>query len=68
MPTKAKAKKRLEKPKKGRVFAGVAIGIANYLNVDVTIVRCVWAVLLFPGGWPGLIPYVVLAFIMPDEE
>lgn len=66
--TKPAQKKRLVRPKTGKVFAGVAAGIANYLGMDVTLVRFIWIVLLLPGGLPGFIPYVILAFIMPEEE
>ncbi len=61
-------KKRLERPKNGKVFAGVAAGIANYLGMDTTVARFVWMLLFIPGGLPGFIPYVILAFIMPEEE
>jgi phage shock protein C len=60
--------KRLVRPKKGRVIAGVALGLANYFNVDVTIVRIVWVFLFIPGGMPGLVPYVILWILMPSEK
>lgn len=64
----AKEPKRLVRPKKGRVVAGVCLGLANYFNIDVTIVRIVWIILLFPGGLPGLIPYILLWIVVPSEE
>ena len=59
--------KRLVRPKAGRKIAGVCIGIANYLNVDPTVVRVIWIFLLIPGGFPGLVPYVILWLLMPEE-
>ena len=41
-------------------------GIAEYLGIDPTIVRLVWALLVF--GWgTGLLAYIVCAFVLPEE-
>ena len=61
-------KKRFERPRKGRIVAGVARGIADYFGVSVVAVRLVWILLFLPGGFPGLLPYIVLWLIMPSEE
>lgn len=50
------------------MIGGVAAGIANYLGVDVTLVRLVWVLLLLPGGFPGIVPYVIMWIIMPAER
>jgi phage shock protein PspC (stress-responsive transcriptional regulator) len=59
--------KKLVRPRKGRKIAGVARGMADYLSVDVTIMRIIWVLLLLPGGLPGLVPYLVCWFIIPEE-
>jgi len=59
--------KRLVRPKKGRKLAGVCLGIANYFNIDPTVVRVFWIFILIPGGIPGLIPYLLCWFIIPEE-
>lgn len=59
--------KKLIRPKKGRKIAGVALAWANYLNVDVVVVRLVWLFLLIPGGLPGIIPYLVCWIVIPEE-
>lgn len=57
-------KKRLYKSIKDKKIAGVCGGIAEYLNVDSTIVRLICIVLVF--GWgAGLLAYIVAALIMP---
>lgn len=61
-------KKRLVRPKEGRVVAGVAAAFANYFNIDVTIVRIVWVILLLPGGLPGLLPYILFWLVIPSEK
>jgi phage shock protein PspC (stress-responsive transcriptional regulator) len=46
-------------------IAGVCGGLGEYLHIDPTIIRVIFVILLIPGGFPGLIPYVILWFIMP---
>lgn len=51
------------------MIAGVCGGIAEYTNVDPTVVRLVWALLtLFPGTTIlGLVGYLVAWLIVPEE-
>lgn len=64
----ARAIKKLLRPKKGRILGGVCLGLANYFHIDVTIVRILWIILLLPGGFPGVVPYLVLWAVIPNEE
>ncbi|HUC56220.1 MAG TPA: PspC domain-containing protein [Streptosporangiaceae bacterium] len=57
----------LYRPVSGRMIAGVAAGIAQYLGVDVTIVRVALALLTVIGG-AGIPVYVAGWLLMPDEE
>lgn len=51
-----------------RLIAGVCGGIANYFDLDPTIVRVGYVLLsLLSTGFPGLIAYIVLWFVMPRE-
>ena len=59
--------KKLVRPKEGRKIAGVAAGLANYFDVDVTLVRIIWVILLLPGGLPGFIPYLICWIMIPAE-
>jgi phage shock protein PspC (stress-responsive transcriptional regulator) len=56
----------LERPREGRKIAGVCMGFARYLDVDVTLVRLVWLVLAVMGLL-GLIAYVIAWIIVPEE-
>lgn len=60
--------KRLTRSTHDRMLAGVAGGIAEYLNIDPTLVRLVFVLTLLPGGIPGTIIYLVLAIIMPEGD
>lgn len=58
--------RQLCRPVQGRMLAGVAAGIARYLDVDVTLVRIVLAVLAVLGG-AGVPIYLAGWLLMPDE-
>lgn len=45
---------------------GVCGGIAEYFNVDPTIVRLLWVVLTFTKGL-GLLAYIVCAIVVPER-
>ncbi len=59
--------KRLYRSTKDRKIAGVCAGIAEYFNIDPTIVRVIAFLLLLPGGLPGFVPYVILWVIVPNN-
>jgi len=48
------------------MVAGVCAGIAEYLNLDPTVVRFVW-VLLCLLGFSGVIAYIIAVFIIPEK-
>lgn len=60
-------KRRLYRSRKERMIAGVAGGLAEYFEVDPTIIRLVWALLLIPGGLPGLLSYLICWIVIPEE-
>lgn len=59
--------KKLYKVDAGKKVCGVCGGIAKYLNLDVNLVRVLWAVLsVFYGV--AIVLYIVLAFVLPSEN
>ncbi len=59
-------KKRLYRSTTDRSVAGVCGGIADYLGVDPTLVRILWVLFAMAGG-PGLILYIIMALVVPEE-
>ena len=58
--------KKLYRIKHGKKLAGVCGGIAEYLNMDPTVVRALWAIIsLFAGT--GVLAYIVCAFVIPEK-
>ena len=58
--------KRLTRSRTDRKIAGVCGGIAQYLNLDPTVVRIIFLVLLLMGGGGGLI-YLIVWLFAPEE-
>src|SRR3979490_1152449 len=56
---------RLERSLTNKVVAGVCGGIAEYLQVDATLVRVFFVVGTIVTGGLGLLGYVVLVVLMP---
>jgi len=57
--------KKLVKSRSNRMICGVCGGVAEYLNIDATIIRIALVLLAFTTT--GIIAYIVAAIIMPDE-
>ena len=53
-------KKRLYKSDKDKKVCGVCGGIANYFDVDPTVIRLAWVIFTLAGG-SGLIAYIIAA-------
>ena len=49
-----------------RKVCGVCGGIANYFDVDPTVIRLAWVIFTLAGG-SGLIAYIIAAIIMPED-
>ena len=58
--------KRLYRSASDRMLLGVCGGIGEDLNVDSTIIRLLWAILVFWGGI-GILAYLVAAVIIPGQ-
>lgn len=60
-------KKRLYKSITDKKMCGVCGGIAEYFEVDSTIIRLAWVLFTALGG-SGIIAYIVAALVMPEKE
>ena len=57
--------KKLYRSTTNKTIAGVCAGLAEYLNIDPTIVRVIWALVGLSGA--GLVAYLVCALIIPEK-
>jgi len=59
---------RLMRSRTDRKIAGVCAGLAEYLDLDPTLVRILWFFLTFASGcFPGIVAYILAWIIMPEE-
>ncbi len=59
--------KKLYRSRTDRMISGVCGGLGKYLGIDPTLIRLVFVLLLLFGVGSGLILYVILMFIVPEE-
>lgn len=59
--------KRIYKIESGKKIFGVCGGVAEYFNMDPTIVRVIWAILAFLYG-TGLLAYLICAVVFPKKS
>ena len=57
--------KKLYRNLRDKMIAGVCSGLGEYLNVDPTIVRLIWALVALSGA--GVLAYLVCALIIPEK-
>ena len=60
-------KKKLYRIDEGKMIAGVCTGIAEYIGLDVTVVRLLWVLLSIFAGC-GILAYIIAIIIMPRKS
>ena len=59
--------KKLYKSKVNRMLCGVCGGIGEFFNIDPSIIRVLWIIFGLAGG-SGIIAYILVAIILPEEH
>jgi phage shock protein C len=59
--------RKLYRSRTNRKLAGVCGGLAQYFNTDATLIRVLFVVLALLGG-PGLVIYLLMWIIVPEES
>ena len=57
--------KKLYKSRDNRMISGVCAGIAEYFNMDPTIIRLAWVLVSLLGG-SGVLGYIIAAIVIPE--
>ena len=61
--------RRLTRSNRNKMIAGVCGGLAEYLNVDPTVMRVLYVLVsILSGVFPGIVAYIVLMFLMPPPD
>lgn len=56
------------KKSRNKVLSGVCAGIADYFGWDVTLVRVAYTFLTIFTAFSGILAYIVMAIVMPEDE
>ena len=59
--------KRIYRSKKEKMIAGACGGLAEYFNIDPTLVRLGWIIFALTFG-TGILAYIICAFVIPEEK
>jgi phage shock protein PspC (stress-responsive transcriptional regulator) len=58
----------LRRSREHRILAGVCGGLADWLGWDPTLVRVLYVVIsVFSAAFPGILAYIILWILMPEE-
>ena len=60
-------KKKLYKIEQGKKLDGVCGGIAEYFDIDATLVRLAWIIVSAFSAGSGIIAYIIVAIVMPKK-
>ncbi len=59
--------KKLYRSRTNKMVAGVCSGLGKYLSIDPTLIRLIFALLVFLGVGSGILVYLVLMIVVPLE-
>ena len=61
--------RRLKRSSRYKMIAGVCGGLAEYFDLDPTVVRVAYVLIsIVSAAFPGLLAYIVLMFVMPPPD
>lgn len=58
--------KKLYRETDGKMLGGVCAGIANFFNLDPTLIRLAWVLFSCLGG-SGILAYIICLIIIPPR-
>jgi phage shock protein C len=59
---------KLRRSRSDRWIAGICGGLGQFFGLSAFWFRLLFFILLLPGGLPGVLPYIILWIIIPEEE
>lgn len=64
LPQQSDVKRRLVRSSSNKIIAGVCAGLADYFDLDPTVIRIIWVLAFFCAG-TGLLAYIILWIVLP---
>jgi phage shock protein C len=67
--TEGAGPRRLTRSNRNKMIAGVCGGLAEYVGMDPTVMRVLYVLVsVLSAGFPGIVAYIILMFLMPPPE
>jgi phage shock protein PspC (stress-responsive transcriptional regulator) len=63
----SEARAPLRRSRSDRVFGGICGGLGEFFGIKPLWFRIVFVILGIPGGLPGIVPYILLWLIVPEQ-
>lgn len=61
--------RKVYRSEENKIFAGIIGGLGEHFDIDPTLLRLIWLlILIFTGVIPGLIVYIVAVFVVPKKS
>jgi phage shock protein C len=61
--------RKLTRSRRHKIIAGVCGGLAEYFELDPTVVRVAYVLIsIISVAFPGILAYIILMFVMPPPE
>jgi phage shock protein PspC (stress-responsive transcriptional regulator) len=60
--------KKLRRPRQDRLIAGVCSGLGNFFGISPTWFRLAFLISILPGGFPGILAYLLCWMVIPGEQ
>jgi len=58
--------RKLKRSQTDRRLGGVCGGLGDYFDIDPVVFRLLFVLLCLPGGFPGLVPYLICWIVIPE--
>lgn len=59
---------RIFRSRENKMLAGVCAGLAKFFNLDVTVIRLLYVLLTLASVGIGLVAYIIMAIVFPEED
>ena len=60
--------KKLYRSTTNKKLAGVCGGLEDYTSIDANVWRLLFLFLALPGGLPGVLPYLIMWLVVPQQD
>jgi phage shock protein C len=59
----------LRRSRRNRMIAGVVGGLADYFGIDSGLARIIYVLVsIFSAAFPGIVVYIILWILIPQED